>query len=31
MFNEFDTGLKETNPEGEFEMQLQIGSSLYPE
>jgi hypothetical protein len=31
MFNEFDAGLKETNPEGEFEMQLQIGSSLYPE
>ena len=31
MFNEFDAGLKTTNPEGEFEMQLQIGSSLYPE
>jgi len=31
MFNEFDTGLKATTPEGEFEMQLQIGSSLYPE
>jgi hypothetical protein len=31
MSDEFDTGIKQTNPQGEFEMQLQIGSSLYPE
>ena len=31
MFDEFDAVLKTTTPEGEFEMQLQTGSSLYPE
>jgi len=31
MFNEFDADAKINSTNGEFEMQLQIGSSLYPE